>query len=134
MVTEVVETEQGPRAGFDGQLAVTTFDQLIDAVSVLLPVNRVQYPDLPQQLSGDVMQFCLRHSALHFSKTAGRLAAFVEDADHGSFQEIEKLEGIVAASLINSFKLADEIGLSGSRLVESIRLRFSQHAREVSRT
>lgn len=133
METRVVETEQASSVGFDGQLAVT-FDQLIDAVSDLLPVNRSQYPDMPEQPGGNAVQFCLRHSALHFSKTAGRLAAFVESADHGSFQEIEKLEGIVAASLINSFKLADEIGLSGSRLVESIRLRFDQQAREASRT
>ena len=134
MATEVVRAGDRSTADFDGQLAVTTFDQLIDAVSDLLPVDRTHYPDLPEPMSGHAVQFCLRHSALHFSKTAGRLAAFVEDADHGSYQEIEKLEGIVAASLINSFKLADEIGLSGTRLVESIRLRFFQHVQEVART
>lgn len=104
--------------------ASETLDQLIDLISDLLPVNEHVYPELGSRNADEAVSFCLRHSALHFSKTAGKLAAFVEDADHGKYAEIQTLQAIVAASLVNSLKLADEIGISGPDIIEQIRLKF----------
>jgi hypothetical protein len=101
-----------------------SLDTLIDIVSDLLPVNEAVYPRLGSKNGFGEMSFCLRHSALHFSKTAGKLAAFVEDADHGNYAEIQTLQAIVAASLVNSLKLADEIGISGPDIINEIRVKF----------
>ncbi len=109
----------------DDMRASHTLDELIDLVSDLFPVDEAHYPALRYQPSGPDVEFCLRHSALHFSKTAGRLAAWVEDADHGKFAKIEALESIVAAGLINSLKLADEIGVSGTEILSRIKQRYS---------
>jgi len=110
----------------DEQRASQTLDELIDLVADLLPVNEHVYPELASRNPADAVSFCLRHSALHFSKTAGKLAAFVEDADHGKYAEIQTLQAIVAASLVNSLKLADEIGISGPDIIEQIRLKFDR--------
>jgi len=110
---------------FDDEKTGDTLDVLIDLVSDLLPVNEIQYPSLRSQPEAETVEFCLRHSALHFSKTAGRLAAWVEDADHGKYAKIDALEAIVAASLINSLKLADEIGVSGVSILSYIKEKYA---------
>jgi hypothetical protein len=117
-----------PFSDLDDKRASDTLSELIDLVSDLLPVTEAQYPDLRSQPGSETVEFCLRHSALHFSKTAGRLAAWVEDADHGKYARIDALESIVAAGLINSLKLADEIGVSGTEILSRIKERYSPHA------
>jgi hypothetical protein len=114
----------------DNEQASLTLDALMVLVSDLLPVERTTYPEVPVENLSDTVTFCLRHSALHFSKTAGKLASFVEDADHGRFASFQTLESIVAASLVNSLKLADEIGLSGSEIIDAVRLKFAALERE----
>lgn len=118
----------------DTDKASQTLDALIDMVSELLPVDESTYPELAERDRAEAIAFCLRHSALHFSKTAGRLAAFVEDADHGKYTRIEALEAIVAASLVNSLKLADEIGISGLEIIQQIEQKFAQHEHVESQT
>lgn len=118
----------------DDQRVGDTLDDLIDLISDLLPVNKDVYPELATRDQAEAISFCLRHSALHFSKTAGKLAAFVEDADHGKYAKIQTLQAIVAASLVNSLKLADEIGISGPDIVEQIKLKFPAHDQAELRT
>lgn len=108
----------------DTDKASETLDSLIDLIADLLPVDEKTYPELADRDQAEAITFCLRHSALHFSKTAGRLAAFVEDADHGKYDRIQTLQTIVAASLVNSLKLADEIGLSGPEIIHVIQSKF----------
>lgn len=110
--------------GLDTEGAVSTLDGLMDLVSDLLPVTEKQYPQLRRYEREDEVEFCLRHSALHFMKTAGLLASWVEDADHGKYGKIDTLENIVAASLVNSLKLADEIGIDGTVILSRIQSRL----------
>ena len=118
----------------DTETASRTLDSLIDMISDFLPVDEHTYPELAERDRAESISFCLRHSALHFSKTAGKLAAFVENADHGNFSQIEALEAIVAASLVNSLKLADEIGISGPEIMLQIEQKFGRRALEESQT
>lgn len=109
---------------FDEHKTSETLNSLIDLISDLLPVDERVYPELAKRSPDQAVTFCLRHSALHFSKTAGKLAAFVEGADHGKYDRIQVLQAIVAASLVNSLKLADEIGFTGDEIVNQIKLKF----------
>ena len=115
-----------PFSTLDERKTGEALDQLIDLISEVLPVDAKRYPALDSSTAEETIEFCLRHSALHFSKIAGRLAAWVESADHGRYADFQILESIVAGSLVNSLKLADEIGLSGSDILEQIRERFDQ--------
>lgn len=125
MLESAVHEFYGINFVIDDGRASESLDSLIQLVSELLPVDRHHYPDVPSSDLSETVTFCLHHSALHFSKTAGRLAAFVEDADHGRFDQIQALEAIVAASLVNSLKLAEEIGLTGSEIMGAVREKFS---------
>lgn len=114
----------------DTDNASRTLDALMELIAELLPVDDATYPELARRDRSEAVAFCLRHSALHFSKTAGRLADYVEGADHGKYAEIETLEAIVAASLVNSLKLADEIGISGGDIIHQIEQKFARRTHE----
>lgn len=124
------DTHMNAPAHLDDTKASETLDVLIEFVSTLLPVNDDKYPAIRHFSRDQTVEFCLRHSALHFSKTAGRLAAYVEEADHGRYADIQILQSIVAASIVNSLKLADEIGISGPDIMEQIRDKFAQREAE----
>ena len=111
---------------FDDEKASESLDSLMSFVSYLLPVDNQHYPSAPLASQSDAINFCLHHSALHFSKTAGSLAAFVESADHGHFPRIQTLENIVASSIVNSLKLAEEIGITGSEIMAAVKAKFAE--------
>lgn len=129
-VAQLCETS----APFDQERASESLDSLMSFVSELLPVNEQSYPGASLESQTDAIRFCLHHSALHFSKTAGRLAAFVEGADHGQFAQFQALESIVAASLVNSLKLAEEIGLTGSEIMIAVKSKFAERDQAELRT
>lgn len=75
-----------------------------------------RYPEMNGMNEDETLHFVLRHSALHFSKTAGRIAAASEDSDHGKRLNIEDLKINVAKSLINTLYLAGQLKMTEEEL------------------
>ena len=92
-------------------------------VSQSIPVSENHYPNLMQDSS--VTAFCVRHSALHFSKTSGQLAALAEMMDHGHQADIHAATKIVANSLVNALKLAEELNISTDKILEYLVGKYS---------
>ena len=65
-------------------------------------------------------QFAMRHSALHFAKTAGKIAAVSEKADHGEKFDYTELKMNISKSLINVLRLAAFLEMSEDDLIKSI--------------
>ena len=105
---------------------VDQIEQLMRMIVEFLPVTSAQYPSLDTNGHEPIANFCVRHSALHFSKTAGQLAAIAEALDHGVNLQEANVRKIAVNSVINSFKLASEVGLSPTELVHEINLKFGQ--------
>ena len=99
-------------------------DALMRLVLRSLPVNPVSYPSTAPMDTLQIQQFCVRHSALHFSKTAGQLAAIAEAADHGAELKTDSLKKIAVNSVVNALKLADEIGLSAQEIADHIKSKY----------
>ena len=91
-------------------------DELIKLIADCLPVNGRVYPETQALSADDRLRFSVRHSALHFSKTAGQLAAIAEAADHGAEIRLAVLRKITANSLVNAFRMAEIVGLSHADL------------------
>lgn len=106
---------------------------LMGLVAEALPVDPGAYPTLGGMSEPEVRNFCVRHSALHFSKTAGQLAALAEALDHGSELRLEKLQKIAVNSVVNALKLADEAGLSANDIASEIRSKYIVFASAVER-
>jgi len=114
-----------PKLAHPFQSAETDLSDLLSIVAEGLPVDADHYPDLADA-SVNADRFCIRHSALHFAKTAGQLAAVAENYDHGGHVDRDRIAVIAASSLINSLKLANEIGLSAVEMCSLVALKLSR--------
>lgn len=95
-------------------------DRLIALVAKYFTFDAKAYPELAGKDEKQTLAFALRHSALHFSKTAGKIAAVSEDIDHGEEIEIDKIRKNTVKALMNTLRLAELVGLSGQDLVQSV--------------
>lgn len=112
---------------YDGNAAEpgdVNVDALMELVLRSLPVDSVRYPTIAPMDEIQIQRFCVKHSALHFSKTAGQLAAIAEAIDHGAELKTDSLRKIAVNSLVNAFKLADEAGLSAKDIAHEIRQKY----------
>lgn len=98
-------------------------DELRTFVVEALPVTKSQYPSLPEP--DHVVAFCVKHSALHFSKTSGQLAALAERMDHGGNPDLSEATKIVANSLVNALKLAEELSISTESILSFLSQKYT---------
>ena len=96
-------------------------DSLIKYIALHFQFNEKKYPELKGATEEEILRFAIRHSALHFSKTAGKIATSSEGIDHGGRLDAEELKSNTAKSLINTLRLAELLGMSGSELVKLVR-------------
>jgi hypothetical protein len=64
-------------------------DSLIQYIAEHFQFNEKGYSELHGASDDELLRFAIRHSALHFSKTAGKIAAISEGADHGRKMDFE---------------------------------------------
>jgi|GEM_PF-1289368 len=102
--------------------ATHRIDELRSFVAEALPVTKMQYPSLPE--ADSVIAFCVKHSALHFSKTSGQLAALAEKMDHGAHPDLGEATKIVANSLVNALKLAEELSISTESILTFLNQKY----------
>ncbi len=112
-----------------------TLESLTKYIAEHLEMNEKNYPELRGASEDEILRFAVRHSALHFAKTAGKVAAASEDTDHGGEMGIEGLKSNVAESLINTLRLAEILKMSEPELVALVRKNFQKqindHAAEL---
>jgi len=101
-------------------------DELRSFVVAALPVNAMNYPKLPTD--SDAVVFCVKHSALHFSKTSGQLAALAEQMDHGEPADLSAATKIVANSLVNALKLAEELSIPTENIMSYLTGKYDRPA------
>lgn len=101
---------------------IERIDDLRCYVAAILPVDVAHYPSLPENC---VTAFCVKHSALHFSKTSGQLAALAESMDHGLSPDLSEATKIVANSLVNALKLAEELSISTDSILAFLHQKYS---------
>lgn len=104
-----------------------TIESLMKYIAEQFQFNEKSYPELRGASEEEVLCFAIKHSALHFAKTAGKIAAASEDADHGGKMDIDGLKTNVAKSLINTLRLAELLKMSEAELLELVRKNFQKH-------
>jgi len=101
-----------------------TLDDLIHFIAQTYKFDATTYPELEGATDQALLNFAVRHSALHASKTTGQLAAMSEDIDHGSELSQEVLRENVVRSLINTLRLAELCGMRAQELDACVRTRL----------
>ena len=96
-------------------------EELMDYIAKNFEFNSRKYPELSKASGEEGLRFAIRHSSLHFAKTAGKISASSEGADHGDPLDIKSLKVNTAKSLINTLRLAELLGMSGVELVSLVK-------------
>lgn len=94
---------------------------LMDHIAQVWNCNPECYPELAGKNAEQRRYHLLKHSHLHISKTAGKIAAVLEDYDHnghGKPADNAILETAAVAMFVNALKFAEEVGLSAEALLE----------------
>lgn len=99
-------------------------DKLIVFIAEHFKFDEATYPELKGASSEKRLEFAIRHSALHFSKTTGKIAAVSEDADHGGSLDIEAVKENVSKALISVLRLAELVGMSETDIVDAIEMKY----------
>jgi hypothetical protein len=99
-------------------------DQLIEQIARGLQFDGEAYPELRNATDEQRRVFAVRHNALHFAKTAGKIAAVSEAVDHGGVLNIDTLKGNVVDSLVSTLRLAEVVGMTEEELVAAIREKY----------
>lgn len=89
-----------------------TIDRLIKLIAQHLVFDEKNYPELKGADEKKRLAFAIRHSALHFSKTAGKLSSISEDIDHGAEMDISDLKKQLIKSTVNTLRLAELLEMS----------------------
>lgn len=74
------------------------------------------YPNADLSTPEKVLAFAVLHSLKHISKSAGAIATETEAQDHGGVMDEENLRIATAKMLVNTLKLAEELGMSPGEL------------------
>ena len=96
-------------------------DELTKYIEIAFKFTNKEYPELKNTTEEEMLHFAIRHSALHFAKTAGRIATLSEDADHGGLIDMADLKKNTAKALINALRLAALINLNEAEMVNIIK-------------
>lgn len=101
-------------------------DKLIKLISENYAFDEKTYPELKGADEKQRLKFAIRHSALHFAKTAGKIAAVSEDTDHGSEIEISELKKNIPKALINVLRIAELLKISEDDLIKAIEEKYTK--------
>jgi len=83
--------------------------------------SKENYPLLAGKSDIQKMAFAINHSILHMNKSIGKIAAECESYDHGhSHLNEDIIKEATVKMLINTLKLADELGMTAKDLFETV--------------
>mgnify|MGYP001558950578 CR=1 FL=1 len=84
-----------------------------------------KYPELKDATPDEIVRFAIKHSALHFSKAAGKVATVSESVDHGGDIDAEELKKNISKTIVNALRLAEVIGMTGEDIIQRIEKQYS---------
>jgi hypothetical protein len=98
----------------------TTIAELTHFIAERYTFTPEKYPELARIDDASKRAFAIRHLGIHFAKTAGKIAAVSEAADHGSPLDEESLRTDIAKSLLTTLRLAEIMNMTTEDLVKRI--------------
>lgn len=100
-------------------------DRLIQFIAEHFPFDEETYPKLKNASDQERLLFALNHSALHFGKTAGKIIAVSESADHGGESNIAEIKTNIPKALINTLRLAELVGMTEAEIIQAIEKKYN---------
>lgn len=95
-------------------------DKLIAFIAENFVFDERTYPELKGKPESERLAFAINHSALHFAKTAGKIATVAEGMHHGEEQNLAELKVNVPKAIVNALRLAEVIGMTEKDIISAI--------------
>lgn len=99
-------------------------DKVMEFIAKHFVFDENAYPELKGKSEEEKLKFAVRHCALHFSKTAGKVVAVSESVDHGNDINLDSLREDVPKAFINTLRLAELVGMSGEDIVKAVEEKY----------
>lgn len=103
---------------------MTDIDRLMALIATHWSFDEMTYPELKGKNETEINAFGFHHSALHVAKTAGNIAAVLEQTHHGSVLDTDALKTQTGKMLINTLMLAHQLGLTGDDLIRFVEEKY----------
>lgn len=94
--------------------------EAIDFIASKFVFDETGYPLLAKLAPEEQLQFSLNHSLQHLMKQLGKIAAHLEDKDHGGEGDSEALRRAFMKSFVSTLRLAELLGIDADELLTSI--------------
>ena len=104
----------------DKRNSLDSLSMLMEFVGSRYKFTSENYPALKKKSPEQIKAFAVGHSAHHMMKSLGRISAECEAYDHGGVMNQELLHEATVKMLINTLKLAEELGISAGELIGSV--------------
>ena len=96
------------------------FDNVMDELEKGWPFNNDNYPEIPKDKYRR-KDFIIKHILLHMVSAMANIAQYPEKGDHGeSGGNYSYLHNGAKKQIVNSFRLARELGITGKDLVKHL--------------
>ncbi len=100
---------------------MTNLQQIMDFIESKYVFSEENYPSLKGWSEAQRQAFAITHSVLHMNKSVGRIAGECESYDHGGDGPNNAIvREATVKMLINTLKLAEELGMTAEDLAKAI--------------
>lgn len=99
---------------------LSTLQQAIDDIASRFVFDETNYPLLQKLTPEERLQFSINHCLQHMMKQVGKIAAHLEDRDHGGAGNPEVLKEALVKEFINVLRLAELLQVSAEELLKSV--------------
>lgn len=96
------------------------FQNIINLIGSTYKIEPKDYPVVGKLDENEKFNFSIAHSLKHLAKSTGKIAAELEEGDHGGTVDREKIKKATISSMISILKLCEAQGISGKELEEQI--------------
>ncbi len=94
--------------------------ELMEFIGARYIFSAEHYPSLSGRSAEETRAFAINHIHLHISKSLGRIATESERHDHGGSFDDTVIKEATVKILINTLKLAQELGMTADELCETV--------------
>ena len=101
-------------------------DNLTQFIARNFQFDESTYPELAGASDEKRLAFGIKHIALHFSNTAGKIAASTDKLDHGKELQREELRENTIKSLINTLRLAELMGVKEADIIKALEEKYGE--------
>lgn len=104
----------------ESTIELKDLQEAIDFIASKFVFDAASYPLIVKLTPEEKLQFSVNHSLQHMTKQIGKIAAHLEDKDHGGDGNDEVLREALVKSFTNVLRLAELLNMNATDLLSLV--------------